>query len=1132
MSGYPGKHQLCALVLSVAGNYLLSYSFTNRIIMKKELIYRFLLMSVFISFLSAGVLQAQNQVSLNLHNATPKELFNEINRQAGYNFIYSDNDIESLARKNYQYSSASISQILNSCFAGSKLTYSVDKNLITIRQQQKQNQPKADRVVKGVVLDEKKQPLPYANVALKDYPIGGVCDDKGEFTIRIPSVLADSIKITLVFSYVGYKTQEIPYSNQEEVKVSLQSGNEFSEVVVTGIYQRKKESFTGASSTFTASDLKNVSNQNVLQALKTLDPAFNVMENNSFGSDPNHLPDIEVRGKSSVVGLKEQYGTDPNQPLFILDGFETTLQTIMDLNMNRIASVTILKDAASTAVYGSKAANGVVVIETKTPQQGALTLSYKGDLEVSFPDLSSYNLMDAREKIEFEKLAGRYNAYDAALDLQLDSLYKARQAEAARGVNSYWLSDPLRTGISHKHNLYVEGGDEVLRFGAGLSYNGVSGVMKESSRDVLNGSLDLLYRKKTLRFSNKLSIDYTKYNNPVVSFKEFAQANPYYRKEDGDGNILQYLERGMLGNLMPNIVQNPLWDNGLSNYDEGRQFGIRNNFIAEWRPVTPLMFRARFGLTKNVLKTETFYDPKHSKFVDVEQLKRGEYNYSSTDFLKYEGDISATYGNIFREVHQVNAVAGWTLNSDEQQATGFSAVGFTNGTFNRPAFSGGYPEGSKPFSSEARNRSTSFFLNSGYAYDNRYLLDVNYRLDGSSVFGANKRFSNTWSVGLAWNIHNEHFFNNRPEWLNLLKIRASIGNPGNQNFSAYLAYSTYQFNTQFLNNFGNGASLTDIGNPDLKWQKTLDKNIGADISLFGNRLNLTLDYYHKNTDPLLVRINIPASSGVTEVNTNIGRQINKGFNGTIKVSPVYRPEERINWTISLNARHETGEFQGIGNSLAMLNQSNKSKRTYERYYDGGSPTAIWAVRSAGIDPATGRELFIKKDGTTTFEYSFNDEVVVGNSLPDVEGIIGSSFYYKGFSFSFYLRYRLGGQLFNESLYNKVENISLEGLKYNQDKRALYDRWQKAGDNARFKSIENSEDTPMSSRFVMNENTLSGESFQVGYEFTGNSIKRAGLSALGIQAYATNIFRISSVKDERGIEYPFARSMSLSLSLTF
>lgn len=1102
--------------------------------MKKEWIYRFLLPAVFMSLLSAGILEAQTaqqQVSLNLDNASPKELFNEINRQAGYSFVYSDNDIEQLHRKNYHFSSASLAQVLENCLSGSRLTFSIDNNLITIRQQKPAAQVQ-ERILKGKVTDENHQPLPFANVSLKDYPLGSVCDENGEFTLRLPAKLTDSLKLVLVFSFVGYQSQEIPYARQEYLQVSLKSGNEMSEVVVTGIYQRKKESFTGSSTTFTSNDLKNVSNQNVLQALQTLDPAFTIMENNSFGSDPNHLPDIEVRGKSSIVGLKEQYGTDPNQPLFILDGFETTLQTIMDMNMNRVASVTILKDAASTAIYGSKAANGVIVIETKTPQKGVLTLSYKGDLEISFPDLSSYNLMNAAEKIQFEKMAGRYDAFDPIIDLQLDSLYHARQAEAARGVDSYWLSDPLRTGISHKHNLYAEGGDEVLRFGAGLSYNGTSGVMKASSRDVFSGSLDLLYRKNTLRFSNKLSIDYTKYNNPIVSFKEFAQTNPYYRKQDANGDTPQYLERSILNNGIENNVQNPLWDDRLSNYDQGRQFGVRNNFITEWQPVTPLLFRVRFGITKNVLKTETFYDPKHSKFVDVAQLLRGEYDYSNTDYLRYEGDITATYGNMFKGVHQINAVAGWTLNSDEQNAQGFTSVGFTNGNFNRPAFSGGYPEGGKPTSSEARNRATSFFLNTGYAYDNRYLLDINYRLDGSSVFGANKRFSNTWSVGLAWNIHNEHFLANKPEWINLLKIRASIGNPGNQNFSAYLAYSTYQYNSRFLNNFGNGASLTDIGNPDLKWQKTLDKNIGADISLLNNRLNLTLDFYHKNTDPLLVRINIPASSGVTEVNTNIGRQVNKGINGTLKFSPIYHPEQRINWTLSLNARHETGEYRGIGNSLDLLNQNNKSKRTYERYYDGGSPTAIWAVRSAGIDPASGRELFIQKNNETTFEYNFDDEVVVGNTLPDVEGVIGSSLFYKGFSFSFYLRYRLGGQIFNEALYNKVENISLEGLKYNQDKRALYDRWQQAGDIARFKSIADSENTPMSSRFVMDENTLSGESFQIGYEFTGNYIKRAGLSALAIQAYATDVFRISSVKSERGIEYPFARSVSFSLSLTF
>lgn len=1079
---------------------------------------------------ASGIMQ--KPLNIQLKKATAKELFDEINRKTGTSFIYSNNDVDTIPRKDYLFNNTTIEKIINYCLEGSHLAYNLENNTIFIRKiPEKIKIPLTSKVVKGKVTDDKGEPLMFANVIIKNSSVGCVTKEDGSFSLTLPPAILARPENIIVFSFVEMKSVEIAYTGQEYLEAMLKPDGALQEVIVTGIYERKKESFTGSSATYKASELKRVGSQNIIQSLKALDPAFNVMENNLFGSDPNKLPDIEVRGKSSVVGLKEQYGTDPNQPLFILDGFETTLQTVMDLNLDRIASVTLLKDAASTAIYGSKAANGVVVIETKAPQKGSLRISYKGDYEINMPDFSGYNLMDAAEKIQFEYLSKRYEAYDIKLNMQLDSLYQARRADVARGVNTYWLSEPTRLGFSHRHNIYAEGGDEVLRYGIGLTYNNIEGVLKESSRDIMNGNIDLLYRKGQFRFSNKMTVEHIAYSNPGVSFKEFAQTNPYYRKTDANGDIVQYLERSLLGNLETNDVQNPLWDNSLNNYDKGKQFGIRNNFITEWQPLEALKFRFRFGLTKNSEKQETFYDPKHSKFNNLPSLERGEYSQTLTEFQKYEGDIATSYGKLFADKHQLNVMGGWNFNTYNQEITGFKTIGFNNGDFNRPSFSGGYPEGGKPLDIESESRATSLFLNGGYSYDNRYLLDLNYRLDGSSLFGSNKKFTNTWSLGLAWNLYNEEFIR-KLEYIDLLKIRFSVGNPGNQNFDSYIAYTTYKFNESYLNNFGNGTSLQQVGNPDLMWQKTLDKNIGFDAGFFSNRLNLTVDYYNKKTDPLLARINMPASTGVSEINTNLGMQKTKGISGTIKYSPWYKPEERINWTLSVNVRHEKAAYAGIDNKLDNLNDQNKNSKNYERYYNGGSPTAIWAVRSAGIDPASGRELFIKKNGETDFVHSFEDEVVVGNTMPKAEGIIGSVFYYKGFSFSMYFRYRLGGQIFNNALYEKVENISLSGLKYNQDKRALYDRWQKPGDHARFKSISTTEETPMSSRFVMDENTIIGESFQMGYEFSGQWMKSAGLSALTIQAFTNNIFRCSSVKDERGIEYPFARSASISVSLTF
>ena len=222
----------------------------------------------------------------------------------------------------------------------------------------------------------------------------------------------------------------------------------------------------------------------------------------------------------------------------------------------------------------------------------------------------------------------------------------------------------------------------------------------------------------------------------------------------------------------------------------------------------------------------------------------------------------------------------------------------------------------------------------------------------------------------------------------------------------------------------------------------------------------------------------------------------------------------------------------MGNQLNNFNQENRSLNM-TRYYDGGSPTDLWSVRSLGIDPATGREMFLNKNNEQTFVYNYEDEVVVGNSRPGVEGVIGTSFMYKGFLASVNLRYRLGGQDFMRTLYDKVENISSQSVVLNQDKRALYDRWQKPGDNARFKSISTTAYTPMSSRFVADNNMLIGESFSFGYETSKASwLKAVRASSITFRAYMNDIFYVSTIKNERGLDYPFARSVSFSAAVRF
>ncbi|MCR4809465.1 MAG: carboxypeptidase-like regulatory domain-containing protein, partial [Prevotella sp.] len=334
----------------------------------------------------------------------------------------------------------------------------------------------------GVVKDTSGETLPGANIRVRETKAGAVADADGKFTLAVPKGQA----ITVEVSYIGMETLvkhfdgKKNYTNQ--VFVLSENSGQMNEVVVTGLFDYKSSTFTGSTASYSQEELKMVGNSNVLKIVQALDPSFVVDMNSVMGSNPNYMADITIRGNASFAGLQGEYSGNPNAPLFILDGFEATQQQIFDLDINRIKSVTILKDGAAKAIYGSKASNGVIVVETIQPEPGRLRITYTGDLNLEIPDLTTYDLTNAEEKLRVEQLAGRYTSTSPYYQALLDEQYNAIASDVARGVDTYWLSQPLRTGVGHKHTVYVEGGSDELRYSANLMYNHVGGVMKESSR--------------------------------------------------------------------------------------------------------------------------------------------------------------------------------------------------------------------------------------------------------------------------------------------------------------------------------------------------------------------------------------------------------------------------------------------------------------------------------------------------------------------------------------------------------------------------------------------------------------------------------------------------------------------------
>lgn len=1099
----------------------------------KKLFRRFLALAL-LACVFVGQALAQDisrKIDLDCQDEPMPSVLKKVEKASGFKVLFTYNEVQKF-KVNVSLHQKNINDAVAAIVAPFPLEYKIEGKYISIAVKQKKEGKQNQSVVTGKVKDSAGEPLPGVNIYADDITIAGMSDADGNFSISVPS--GKRVK-TVNFSFIGMQKVSVPFTGKPLYVTLKEDVHAIEEVVVNGIYERKKESFTGSSSTFSEKELKMVGNGNVLESLKSLEPSFSIMENSTLGSDPNQQLNIEIRGKTSVIGLTEEYGNDPNQPLFILDGFESTLSAISDLSMDRVQNITVLKDAAATAIYGSKAANGVVVVETKAPKAGELKVNYNGNLIFSFADLTDYNLMNAEEKLQFELLSGIYgslNSEDGHIgSLEEELLYNKRLAEVRRGVDTYWLSEPLRFAVSHRHNLFLEGGDKTFRYGAGINYGKTEGVMKGSDRDIMNGNIRLIYRKGRMAFTNNLNINYSKAAHESVPFSKFSQANPFFRKTDENGDPLKLLESFSYFDI--NTFQrktvniySPLYDWSNNNFNHTTTYGFTNNFEVDWRVIDELRIRGKFGITKENEQYKKFSSPYNVDYIGKDDDEKGYYAEQNKNTWNWDSDLSLTYGKLVAMHHQVNAVAGMRFAQTSYSLAQYAMQGFIDDEFTNPQFAQQYDLSSRKYS-EIKRRTASYYLNANYSFDNRYLIDLSWRSDGASVFGVNKLFTNTWSVGIGWNFHYEAFMKRVP-WITLLKLRGSIGNPGNQNFSDYISMKIYEYNNHHTNPWGVSTIIKAFGNSDLKWQKTIDKNVGIDLVLF-DRLRMNFDYFSKKTDPLLVYVNLPSSTGSTTKPTNIGAQLTKGY--TMVLNYQILKKHDLMWNISGTLRHLHSEYRDLSSYLNQFNEANKSKNLV-RYYDGGSPSDLWAVRSAGIDPATGREIFLHKDGTQTFTHSYDDEVVVGNSEPKFEGVIGTSFYYKGFSASVNLRYRVGGQIFLSSLYNKVENISIESARYNQDKRALYDRWKQPGDVAKFKAISMTDVTPMSSRFIADNNTLTGESISVGYETQADWLKKIGASSFTVRAYMNDIFRISTVKEERGIDYPFARSVSMSFGIRF
>lgn len=975
--------------------------------------------------------------------------------------------------------------------------------------------------IKGRITDDHDEPLPGANVLVKGTSIGTSADVDGYYSLTFQR--SPGKQDVLIYSFIGTESKEYNVSTSTRLNVQLKTSS-LDAVVVNGFYTQTKETFTGSATTISGDQLVAVSSTNLMQSLASLTPGMVLVENNVAGSNPNAVPSILIRGANTLITNESEEGV--NNPLIVLDGVEISIQELYDLDMFDIERIDVLKDASATILYGEKGANGVIVVERKRSEEGKLRLNYNFVPRFSVPDLSSFNLCSPAEKLEVERLAGKYDSADGSMDEAYD--YKLQLVR--KGVNPDWLHAPLRVPFSHTHSLALSSRGEKLEYRANVNFGDTYGVMKGDNRRNLGVNFSLNYHlrnKLTLSYKNSFSLNRS-IDSPYGSYAHYSRMNPYLPMKDEDGEYYKYYTFNPFS-TSGTKVSNPLYEATLSSFSKSQTQSWTNSLSGRWNITKELYVTGQANLGLSWSKADTYESPDMAKYENSKLADKGRYSLATGNGLSTDGKIVINYGkSLDTKGSMFRISAGSNIQYSRKQNASFIATGFIKDELSDLSFALSYPTG-HPSGSDKVSTGVGVFANANFSLWNRYFVDGSYRASGSSKFGSRNSFAPFWAFGAGWHLHNEKFIKDNLPWLNTFTFRYSMGYTGSVSFDYYQARTVYQYDSKYQYVSGIGALPKQMGNPDLKWQRTFNNNFGITAAFLDNRFNLSFDFYSNTTYDMLMPVTLPPSVGTSSMNVNFGQMNNKGLD--LSVSGQIIRTKDLFWSMTLTGGHVMDKIQKISDDIKddITNPYDSSKPKI-LLQEGGSQYDIFAMRSAGIDPATGKEIFIKKNGEYTYDYDEKERVAVGNTNPILQGSWMNTVRYKGFSVSIATSYTFGADYYNSTLQNKVENINAE---YNVDRRVFTDRWKQPGDHTRFLGIGTSTSTSMySERFVEKRNELYISSIQVMYDFAPKAITRLGLRKLAVGFGLSDIAHISTVKFERGTSYPYSRGINLIFRPTF
>jgi TonB-dependent starch-binding outer membrane protein SusC len=962
-----------------------------------------------------------------------------------------------------------------------------------------------DRTISGKITDDKGSAVQNASVIVKGSTVGTTTDVNGDFRLTVPA----SAK-TIVISSVGMLQQEVDLGSRTTFNISLRADErDMEEVVVVGYQQRKKRDEAGAISSVRGKDIENIPNPSLDKALQGRAAGVVVQANNGI---PGGAINVRIRGTGSFLA--------GNQPLYIVDGVQmnvrddasfTQSNPLAFLNPNDIESIDILKDAASAAIYGAQASNGVVIITTKKGKAGKTKFQFNTYAGIAQP-LKMLDILNAQEYAQLRVEAYlnssptvtpisakrtfllnevRISTPTTITDKQLDSIIS--------GLPTYdWQDAAFQNGIIQNYELSASGGNDRTTFRLSASYNMQEAVVTKADFrrgtvkfDISNKATDRLTITSSINLSNfqqdlPFAVEGSFLGSPAFAASTQLPTSPIYNP---DGTFAGVPPNNLPGILNQNVIAVAEFNTGYQRTNQAV-----GNIALDYKITPWLTFRSFYGLDYRLLQGKLFRDPRTPDAFVRKGLGQVQSNWN-TNILTTQ---TLNFNHSFADRHRVDGLVGFEYRSENNEGISAAGDGFptyqftTLNTAANPVSVGEFWSGF---------RRMGVFGTVNYNYDSRFIVSGTLRYDGSSRFGEENRFGIFPSVKVAWNIANEDFMA-RTNWINTLKLRLSWGQTGNDQIGNFDALGLYSGGLVY-NNAG-GITFSQLANPGLQWEKNQTTNLGLDFGFFNNRINGSLELYQKLTKDLLLTQQVQWTTGFSGFTQNVGEIENKGVELTLGGALVKsRGRDGFNWNVNFVFAFNDNKVKSLYGGLKEL-PGDPGTRVGKRL---GS---IFTQKYAGVNAATGRPMWYDTLGNLTYQVLARDRVYIGDAQPEYSGGLNNTLTYKGFTLDVFFQYEYGRLAQDQQVNFLIENISrLNGV---QD---VYERrWTKPGDVTGFPR-QNSVGTESKgsgalsgSRTWFKADYIRLKNVTLSYDIPTSISGRLKLASARLYVQATNIWTMS------------------------